>query len=74
MATIEPRTCIAYLEARLVAEPSGAVAAAGYLFHRELLPPGKTVAVVSGGNIDPAVLRALLDRGTAAPAWRPADG
>jgi threonine dehydratase len=48
------------LEARLVAEPSGAVAAAAYLHHRELLPGGRTVAVLSGGNIDPAVLLALL--------------
>jgi len=48
------------LEARLVAEPSGAVAAAAYLHHSDLLPAGRTVAVVSGGNIDPAVLRALL--------------
>jgi threonine dehydratase len=48
------------LDARLVAEPSGAVSAAGYLFHRDQLPAGKTVAVVSGGNIDPDVLRGLL--------------
>jgi threonine dehydratase len=49
------------LQARLVAEPSGAVATAAFLHHRDQLPPGKTVAVVSGGNIDPAVLRRLLD-------------
>jgi threonine dehydratase len=48
------------LQARLVAEPSGAVAAAAYLHHGAQLPGGRTVAVVSGGNIDPAVLRALL--------------
>ena len=48
------------LQARLVAEPSGAVAAAAYLHHGDQLPGGRTVAVVSGGNIDPAVLRALL--------------
>ncbi len=48
------------LEARLVAEPSGAVATAAFLHHRELLPGGRTVAVLSGGNIDPAVLVALL--------------
>jgi len=48
------------LQARLVAEPSGAVAAAAYLHHGPQLPGGRTVAVVSGGNIDPAVLRALL--------------
>ncbi len=48
------------LEARLVAEPSGAVAAAAFLHHPELLPVGRTVAVLSGGNIDPTVLLALL--------------
>ena len=48
------------LEARVLAEPSGAVSTAAFLFHRDQLPPGKTVAVVSGGNIDPGVLRALL--------------
>ncbi len=48
------------LQARLVAEPSGAVAAAAFLHHPEALPGGKTVAVLSGGNIDPAVLVALL--------------
>jgi threonine dehydratase len=48
------------LQARLVAEPSGAVATAAYLHHRDQLPGGPTVAVLSGGNIDPAVLRALL--------------
>jgi threonine dehydratase len=42
--------------ARLVAEPSGAVATAGWLHHRDELPAGLTraVAVVSGGNVDPA--------------------
>lgn len=49
------------LEARLVAEPSGAVSVAGFLHHRADLPAGNAVAVVSGGNIDPAVLRMVLD-------------
>lgn len=47
-------------DARTVAEPSGAVAVAAFLFHRDELP--KTVvnvAVISGGNIDPQ-LRAEL--------------
>ena len=48
------------LEARLVAEPSGAVATAAFLHHRDELPAGATVAVVSGGNIDPALLARLL--------------
>jgi threonine dehydratase len=42
---------------KTVAEPSGAVAAAGYLFRREQLPRATIhVAIVSGGNIDPAML------------------
>jgi threonine dehydratase len=45
---------------RLVVEPSGAVAAAARLFHAGELPSGRTVAVISGGNLDPAVLAALV--------------
>ncbi|GIG58929.1 serine/threonine dehydratase [Longispora fulva] len=45
---------------RLVAEPSGAVTTAAYLYHREELPIGRTVAVLSGGNINPALLAALV--------------
>lgn len=36
---------------RLVAEPSGALATAAFLRHRDELPAGHTVAVVSGGNV-----------------------
>ncbi len=46
--------------ARLVAEPSGAVTVAAYLYHRAELPAGRTVAVISGGNIDPALLADCL--------------
>jgi len=43
-----------------VAEPSGAVAVAGVLFRREHLPRTKlNVAIISGGNIEPATLRDL---------------
>jgi threonine dehydratase len=49
------------LESRLVAEPSGAVTSAAWFFHRDQLPPAKkTVAVLSGGNIDPALLKEIL--------------
>ena len=49
------------LEARLVAEPSGAVALAAFLFHQQELPDARcTVAVVSGGNIAPETLREIL--------------
>jgi threonine dehydratase len=48
-------------EARLVAEPGGAVAVAACLFRSEELPAGRPrVAVLSGGNIDPALLARVL--------------
>src|SRR6202047_3636988 len=44
--------------AKTVAEPSGAVAPAAFLFHADRLPDTKiNVAVISGGNIDPQILR-----------------
>jgi len=43
-----------------VAEPSGAVAAAGFLFRRDQLPKTKlNVAIISGGNIEPTMLSEL---------------
>jgi len=40
-----------------VAEPSGAVSVAGFLFHRPHLPNTKVnVAIISGGNIEPQML------------------
>ncbi len=46
---------------RLVPEPSGAVATAALLFHAAELPPyRKAVAVVSGGNVAPELLAAVL--------------
>jgi threonine dehydratase len=46
--------------AKTVAEPSGAVAVAAFLFHADELPDTKiNVAVISGGNIDPALLAEL---------------
>ncbi len=54
-------------QARLVAEPGGAVAVAAALFREAgelglppLDPPASLVAVVSGGNIDPALLAEVL--------------
>jgi threonine dehydratase len=44
---------------RVVVEPSGAVATAAYLHHRSELPPGRTVAVISGGNADPKLLAGI---------------
>ena len=42
---------------KTVAEPSGAVATAAFLFHRAELPQSKmNVAIISGGNIEPELL------------------
>ncbi len=44
-----------------VAEPSGAVAVAGFLFRADQLPKTNlNVAVISGGNIDGAMLREIM--------------
>src|SRR5215472_6431979 len=52
--------------ARIVPEPSGAVTFAAWMFHAAELPMArKTVAVVSGGNVDPQVLARVLDEGAA---------
>jgi len=47
------------LEAKVVAEPAGAASFAGWSRHRETLE-SPVVAVVSGGNVDPALLSAVL--------------
>ena len=45
---------------RTVAEPSGAVAVAGFLFRKDKLPRAKlNVAIISGGNIEPQMLERL---------------
>jgi len=45
---------------KTVAEPSGAVAVAGFLFREKELPRGTIhVAVISGGNIEPGMLAEL---------------
>ena len=57
---------------KTVAEPSGAVAVAAFLFHRERLPDSKTnVAILSGGNIDPTMLWQLQSETDSAAASRP---
>jgi threonine dehydratase len=58
----EIRRAMKYLSASpaTVAEPSGAVAAAGFIFHASELPRTKlNVAIISGGNIEPAMLAEL---------------
>ena len=47
--------------ARILAEPSGAVATAAAMFHAEELPhASKTVAVVTGGNVEPQLFSDIL--------------
>jgi threonine dehydratase len=49
--------------AKTLAEPSGAVAPAAFLFHADELPNTTiNVAVISGGNIDPSLLTELRHR------------
>lgn len=51
-------------QARLVAEPGGAAAVAAWLYRRDELPAaGPPVAVLSGGNVDPGLLAAVLSGG-----------
>ena len=46
--------------AKTIAEPSGAVATAAFLFHRDELPRSSVnVAVISGGNIAPEMLEQI---------------
>jgi threonine dehydratase len=45
---------------KTVAEPSGAVAVAGFLFHEDQLPKTTmNVAIISGGNVDPKILQEM---------------
>ena len=58
-------------QAHLVAEPGGAVAVAACLLRGHELPAARTrVAVLSGGNVDPALLAGIL---AASPAARAGD-
>jgi len=48
------------LNPQTIAEPSGAVATAGFIFHAKELPRTKlNVAIISGGNIEPEMLNQL---------------
>jgi threonine dehydratase len=58
----EIRLAMKYLSANpaTIAEPSGAVATAGFIFHARELPRVKlAVAIISGGNIEPEMLAEL---------------
>lgn len=49
--------------ARILAEPSGAVTTAAAMFHAQEIPASdKTVAVVSGGNVEPQFFSEILTR------------
>lgn len=54
---------IAARELRLVLEPSGACSLAGLVRHRDQLPSGAPVCVLSGGNVDRRRLAEQLARG-----------
>ncbi|MBU9765213.1 threonine/serine dehydratase [Mycobacterium sp. TNTM28] len=60
VSEVEIRSAVRELaeRAHLVAEPSGAVALAGY--RKAATPPGPTVVVVSGGNIASGLLAEIL--------------
>jgi threonine dehydratase len=58
----EIRQAMKYLAANpdTVAEPSGAVATAGFIFHAKELPKTRlNVAIISGGNIEPQMFAGL---------------
>jgi threonine dehydratase len=69
---IEDATRRLAVEARLLAEPSGAITTAAYLYRRRELPAGRAVAVVSGGNIDPTFLSGLVADAEKVPRSTPA--
>jgi threonine dehydratase len=62
-AEIGAAVAVAAREVRVVLEPSGAVSLAGLVSRRDQLPAGPVVAVLSGGNVDPARYREFLDAG-----------
>jgi threonine dehydratase len=52
--------------AKLVVEPAGAVGVAALLAGKVLGPLGKTVIILSGGNIDPLVMERVISHGLSA--------
>src|SRR5271169_5372650 len=57
---IREATKLLAVNPKTVAEPSGAVATAGFPFRRDQLPSTKlNVAIISGGNIEPSMLESL---------------
>lgn len=68
------RSAVAELafQARLVSEPSGAVALAAY--RRYETPPGRTVIILSGGNVEQAMLAQILAEPPDTLSARPPSG
>jgi threonine dehydratase len=61
------RAILVLLErAKLVVEPAGAVSVAAILMGLVKSGPGSTVAILSGGNIDPLVMERVISRGLSA--------
>jgi threonine dehydratase len=59
---IREAMAVLFNETGLLAEPSGAVATAAHLQQPDGLPTGRTVAVLSGGNIEASIHRAVIAR------------
>ena len=53
---------LAFLRLKLVVEPGGAVALAAALFHPDQLQADTVIAIISGGNVDPAVFERALNQ------------
>jgi threonine dehydratase len=52
------------LHAKLVAEPSGAVTTAAFMFHADELPAARnSVAIISGGSVEPELFASILTGG-----------
>jgi threonine dehydratase len=67
-AEIRTATRIILDATKLTAEPSGAITLAAALFHAHQLPPArKIVAILSGGNLDPALRAELESESLATP-------
>lgn len=50
----------AFLRLKLVAEPGGAIALAAALYHAGDIEGDAVIAVISGGNVDPAIFQSAL--------------
>jgi threonine dehydratase len=61
-AEIERAMAFAARNLRIVTEPGGAVALAAFLAGKAGPVPERTVVVVSGGNVDPALYAEILER------------